>query len=83
MGTKASPTDLPTTALFSPMSCRSSSNSHMEGYATLTSSTSTVNKVNPARPRRLDMSLESARDIHSRSQVNKHSASNIPVIGET
>lgn len=52
-------THRPTTALLSPMSCRSSMSSHIDGYATLTSSTSTVSRVKPARPRRLDMSRES------------------------
>lgn len=76
---------LPSTALLSPISLRSSMSSHILGYVTLTSSTSTVNKVNPARPIRFDMSLLSKK---GRKEVSNHEYRAmilfyIPVIGDT
>lgn len=49
-------THRPMMALFSPISRRSSRSSHMLGYPILTSSTSTVSSVKPARLIRFDIS---------------------------
>src|SRR5579863_2197425 len=56
-------------ALFSPMSLRSSRSSHILGYAMLTSSTSTVRSVNPARLIRLDMSRGSGQLVTGEYQL--------------
>lgn len=73
------------TALLSPMSLKSSISSHMLGYAILTSSVSTVRRLKPARPIRLEMSLVSAqvvvRDLSQQSFQGDRFR--LPVIGDT
>ena len=59
----------PIMALFSPMSLRSSRSSHILGYLILTSSTSTVRRLKPARLIKFDMSRGSRPAVRSRNSV--------------